>query len=419
MCYQNMFEEITPSAWVLIAFSFFCTFGVSVVFPYIPVHAQEIGIPLALIGNLVVVYYLLQAFARVPLGKLSDKLDYHRPVFIGSVCFVLSAIAFLASSQWWFLLFVGEFFLGLANSITWVTIPSFITNVPRAISVQTFALGVGWALGSPIGGYIKDAVGIEGVFSTLLVASILLCILSFLFYHYQSESQTFPRSVLYFFGKEWSLPMSLPLYPALSSYAEAWNLFKVNLELMYAALFSFLVFMTFGLGSSIVPLYFTEVGLSAFLIGILISLRTVTSTTIRLLYSRIVTRLGDRPTLGFATFFVGICMIALANTESTALLTLFSGMWGLSSGLYLPVVFNVIRKNTSKNERGLAMGIRGTLGTFGAAFGTWAFSGLAGFFSLSIALTLAGITAALGSILLSLFSSRMTGVGDSTGDVKK
>ncbi|MFP4631262.1 MAG: hypothetical protein ACLFN7_03810 [Candidatus Acetothermia bacterium] len=48
------------------------------------------------------------------------------------------------------------------------------------------------------------------------------------------------------------------------------------------------------------------------------------------------------------------------------------------------------------------MGIRGTLGTFGAAFGTWAFSTVAESLSLGSALLSAGVFAAVGSLALAV-----------------
>jgi len=393
--------HIERDAKILVVFSLFCTFGVSNIVPYIPIFGREIGMPVALIGNLVLLYYLLQAVTRIPLGRLSDLIGHHRPVLLGSLLYLSASLAFLLSIKVWPLLFLGEIFLGLANSITWVTIPSYITSSSNALPVYSFSVGLGWLIGSPTGGYIKDNFGMVWVFFTLTIVSLVLVYLSWLFY-FESSDMTRRESVRNFIKMSSVSPSSFPIYPSLKSYLEGWRLLKSNSELLFASLFSLIVFMTFGLGASVVPLYFSEIGVASFFIGILISIRVATSTFIKLACKRFTESFGNFRVLIFSTVFAGVFIVLVSLTESPLLLGIFSALWGLGSGLYLPIVFDIIGKNTEEEDRGIAMGIRGTLGTFGAAFGTWAFSTIAGSFSLSSALLSAGVFAALGSIVLGI-----------------
>ena len=391
--------RIEKDAKILIVFSLFCTFGVSNIVPYIPIFGREIGMPVALIGNLVVLYYLLQAATRIPLGRLSDLIGHHRPVLLGSLLYLFSALAFLASLKVWPLLFLGEILLGLANSITWVTIPSYITSSSNALPVYSFSVGLGWLIGSPTGGYIKDKFGMQWVFLTLVVVALILIYLSWLFY-FESSNLTRRESVRNFIRMSSVSPSTIPIYPSMKSYLEGWRLLKSNSELLFASLFSFIVFMTFGLGASIVPLYFSEIGIASFFIGILISIRVATSTFIKLTCKKLTHSFGNFRVLIVSTVVAGLFIVLVSQTDQFILLAIFSALWGLGSGLYLPIVFDIIGKNTEEGDRGIAMGIRGTLGTFGAAFGTWAFSLIAGSFSLGGSLLVAGIFAALGSLVL-------------------
>jgi predicted MFS family arabinose efflux permease len=158
--------------------------------------------------------------------------------------------------------------------------------------------------------------------------------------------------------------------------------------------------MTFGLGASVVPLYFSEIGIASFLIGMLISIRVATATFVKLTCKKLTKSFGNYKVLIVSTVFAGIFIVLVSLTSNFVLLAIFSALWGLGSGLYLPIVFDIIGKNTDQKDRGIGMGIRGTLGTFGAAFGTWAFSTVAGTFSLGQSLFAAGIFAGLGSLLL-------------------
>ncbi len=394
-----MFHHLEKDAKILIVFSLVCTFGVSNIIPYVPIFGREIGMPVALIGNLVLLYYLLQAVTRIPLGRLSDLIGHHKPVLLGSLLYLFSSLAFLASMKIWPLLFVGEIFLGLANSITWVTIPSYITSSSNALPVYSFSVGLGWLIGSPTGGYIKDAFGMEWVFLTLMVVALVLIYLSWLFY-FESRDLNRRESVKNFIRMSSVSPSTISIYPSLKSYLESWRLLRTNSALLFASLFSFIVFMTFGLGASIVPLYFSEIGVASFLIGILVSIRVATSTFIKLTCRKLTKSFGNYKVLIVSTVIAGVFIVLVSQTEQFLLLAIFSALWGLGSGLYLPIVFDIIGKNTEEEDRGIGMGIRGTLGTFGAAFGTWAFSSVAGSFSLSTSLLAAGVFAALGSIIL-------------------
>ena len=394
--------KFKKEVWLLIAFSTLCTFGVSSVFPYIPIHGQEIGIPVTIIGQLVVLYYLLQSATRIPLGKLSDTIGHHKPVLLGSVFFIFSSLAFIFSSKIWFLLFAGEFFLGIANSITWVTIPSYITNIEKAVPLYTFSMGLGWLLGSPVGGRIKDSLGMTWVFLTLFFVSLGLFVLSILFYRYETRKEEIGEADQKFLNLSKFAPQGIQLYPSLRSYVDAWRLIKTNKPLLIASSFSFLVFMTFGLGASILPLYFSKVGISSFFIGILMSTRTAASTAIRLTCERFVEWFSKMQLLVLGTALAGGSMIAITFFQSFHLLVLLSAAWGLFSGFYLPITFKIIGDSTNEKDRGIAMGIRGTLGTFGAALGTWIFSGVADSFSLETSLLFAGIVTIVGSFLLGL-----------------
>jgi len=396
-----MFHYLERDAKILIVFSLVCTFGVSNIIPYIPIFGREIGMPVALIGNLVLLYYLLQAMTRIPLGRLSDLIGHHKPVLLGSLLYLLASLAFLASMKIWPLLFLGEIFLGLANSITWVTVPSYITSSSNALPVYSFSVGLGWLIGSPTGGYIKDAFGMEWVFLTLTVSALVLIYLSWLFY-FESSELTRRESVKNFIRMSSVSPSTIPIYPSLKSYLEGWKLLRTNSALLFASLFSFIVFMTFGLGASIVPLYFSEIGIASFFIGVLISIRVTTSTFIKLTCRKLTESFGNYRVLIVSTVIAGMFIVLVSQTDKFLLIAIFSALWGLGSGLYLPIVFDIIGKNTGEEDRGIGMGIRGTFGTFGAAFGTWAFSAVAGSFSLSVSLLAAGVFAAIGSIVLGI-----------------
>lgn len=151
------------------------------------------------------------------------------------------------------------------------------------------------------------------------------------------------------------------------------------------------MFMTFALGSSLVPVYLSGIGISSFLIGILLSVRMGVATFIRLATNKVL-EIGDKvEVLVMGTLLTGLSIVLFTTTETLTVLIFLSVVWGVGGGLYLPIVFSLIADTTTENERGVAMGLRGTLGTAGSAIGTLIFFYLGGVFSTQLSLKLFGI----------------------------
>jgi MFS family permease len=150
------------------------------------------------------------------------------------------------------------------------------------------------------------------------------------------------------------------------------------------------MFMNFAMANSLIPLRFSDVGLSSFTIGLLLTVRSATSTTVRLLTEKVLT-VGRKATILVGlTVLTGLVILGFAVARSLPSLVALSIVWGLGGGLYLPVVFSLIADATAESERGVAMGLRGTLGTAGSAIGVIVFMPLADLTSIVTSLLLFG-----------------------------
>nr|AGF93192.1 major facilitator superfamily MFS-1 [uncultured organism] len=128
-----------------------------------------------------------------------------------------------------------------------------------------------------------------------------------------------------------------------------------------------------------------------------------TGSTIRLFVKRVKNRINKELILIATTLFSGIVLAFLSRLESQWVIIFLAVIWGLVSGLYHPVVFELIADGTIDEDRGKGMGIRGTLGTMGSFTGIVIFSNLAEIWSVRTSILLSGITGVIGVILIEVW----------------
>ncbi|MFW6196198.1 MAG: MFS transporter [Thermoplasmatota archaeon] len=366
------------SFWSLTAFALVSSIGSSMVMPYIPIYGKEIGMSVTLAGILVFVFYGMDTLARIPIGSLSGLIGYHRVVLSGGFSIFLASILYIISGPFPKLLFLAQLFFGIGFSVTWVTIPSYITLKKQSLAIYSFFVGVGWFLGPPLGGYIKDSLGMGDLFIGFFIHSVILIFISLIFYYVHRPKFDYGRKINNFSTE------------VATSYIEGKKIAMKGGRVVIAFAVSFVMFMAFSMAYSLVPLYFEAIGLISFQIGILQSFRQGSSTVVRLGLRKILNIADDVTVLTVGMFGTGISIILISMIESTLWLTVFSVMWGLSAGMYFPIVIDLIAKGTDEKERGVALGVRGTIGTLGSAVGVLLFSGLADTFSVHFSLGIVG-----------------------------
>lgn len=134
-------------------------------------------------------------------------------------------------------------------------------------------------------------MGMYGLFTVFLIISATLLALAIS--KERGEKQTQLESSE---GEESLTLLTSLLYLArwtFTSYSDAFDLLRTQEKVLIASLASFIMFMAFAMGSSLVPIYFSEIGLGSLLIGLLISIRTGSATLIRLTTGKIL-EIGKR-----------------------------------------------------------------------------------------------------------------------------
>ncbi|PTD93362.1 hypothetical protein C9439_08095 [archaeon SCG-AAA382B04] len=393
---------------VLIAFATLASISNSMLLPYIPVYAKaEAGMPLALVGYLVFIYYGTEMITRIPIGSIGEYSGHNTMVINGGLAILLAASLYYTSEIFWPLLFLGQIFFGIGFSVTWVTIPSFITKADSSLSIYTSIVGLGWLFGPLIGGSVKQGLGMEALFLLFLFFSIILFLMSMLFYYLVSKRNFLGEASEKTLKKRF--PTALTLFclveNTVGSFKESIKLIKRD-KILISILISFIMFMSFAISNaSVLPIFVVDyLGYSDFFVAIFVAVNTAAASLIRLKANYIVEKGGKVKTLLISTLLTGVIIVAVSYATNKFALLFLSSLWGIAGGLYLPVVFGLIADATHKEkERGLGMGLRGTFGTAGSAIGVLVFLNIGGIFDIKFALEVFGLFMIAFSVGLTIY----------------
>ncbi|MDI3502292.1 MAG: hypothetical protein PWR09_416 [Archaeoglobi archaeon] len=309
---------------ILTLFAGISSVAVSMMLPYIPLFAQESGLSLELIGYVVFTYYIVQVIMRIPIGSLSDALGDDRIILMGAISMLISPFFYLLSLRHPASLFIAQALLGIGHSVTWVTSPSLITKFRGPLHLYTFFMGLGWFLGPPFGGKLRDLFGMLPLF----IALFLLSLSSLIFAVILRRRMKVERRVH---------GIRKIAVLGLKSLGEALKLMRKR-EIFIASYISFIMFMSFGLGASLLPLYLSEIGLSSFLIGV--------ATSVRMGVSKESSHPSSLRTLHRSVNSSGFDDEELHSNTHT-LRNMGTWSWNLSSGCFL----DCCRFNRGERER--------------------------------------------------------------------
>ena len=388
--------------FILTVFATLSTMCSLMILTYIPLYGREIGMPVSLVGYLIFFYYGSEALIRVPVGSLADFFGYGKVIILEGFILMLSSVFYLLSVESWFLIFFAQVLLSFGLSITWVVIPSYVSKInddKESLPWYTFSLGVGLLLGAPLGGIIRDTWGMFQLFKVFLGLSLVMIVISLVFYFTGSGDN---------YGREFdSFSFSDLIKSLVNSYNLSFSLLVNNSKVLLAGSISFMMFMTVGMSNSLLPIYFSNIGFSSFVIGLLQTSRVTSSTLIRTQSQEIIDYLNVSSALILSIAMTGLAIFLISSTNILLLIIFISVMWGIGGGLYLPVVFNTIAIHTDQKYRDEAMGARGALSSLGAAIGVLIFSNLAQSTNIAFSLKIVGIMILIFSVVVLPFRNSL------------
>jgi MFS family permease len=369
---------------ILIVFTLsFTRYGM--VFPLVPLLAQDLGASPAMIGVIVGAFGILSFFLGIPIGGFTDRVGVKRALALGVLCNMASALL-LVRADHVLTLMASQVAGGLGFQLHIVASQAFIASFDSPLRREsefgylTFSASLGQSLGPVLGGVIASRFGYHGAFlASLLVSALGLMILGF-------RDSRGPRA-----PGRYSLWRDLRHAGALLS----------NSGMLALLAVTFVVIFTVSLRTSFLPVLLLERGSSEALVGLLISLFAATSTLIRFFTGTLLRRFSRRGMLALALLAValGVGLIPMLSSVFTVALALC--IFGFGFGLAQPLSMVMVADLTDPRHSGLSMGIRFMSITLANILGPVLLGVVVGGFGLHAAFYVAGLfVIAIGGYIL-------------------
>jgi MFS transporter, DHA1 family, multidrug resistance protein len=186
--------------WPLLA-CWFATFGgcvgLGMFVTYVPLHGRDQGLSVAQVGLLFTVQGLLNALARIPFGRLSDRVaDRSHPVVAGLACFAFAIAGFgIASNLLSFMIPAG--LVGVSMAVAFTAIGALISEVVKpesrglAMGGYNTSIYFGMMLGSMMMGPVIREIGFKHGFFLVGCLNLITTALFFVvFYHARHRPKT-------------------------------------------------------------------------------------------------------------------------------------------------------------------------------------------------------------------------------------
>lgn len=178
----------------------------------------------------------------------------------------------------------------------------------------------------------------------------------------------------------------------------------LNAYTAIAMLASFAVLFADGARTTFFPVFMTERGYAATVIGFFLSLRALFSMSVRIFMGRAIKAAGGRfPALVFSILVMAVGIGITPLCTGYALLAANAALVGIGLGLAIPLSMATVSEGAAPEDRGVVMGIRLSGNRLAQLINPIFFGVIAQGFSLSLSFVAGGALLALCAIPIALF----------------
>lgn len=321
----------------------------------------------ALIGVLAALFAVFGAMTSVGIGRWIDRIGPRTPMLVSIAMMVAGAgLAF----AWRDLtaLFIVAIIVGTFYNFFFIAQQRLVGEYGRPEDrVANFSrVGLGFSAASFLGplvtGFAIDAFGHSNTFALLAVLPLV------------------PFTVIWFNRRVFPGAGKRPAKEVPSQTGGVLQLLRgKNLRRIYAV--SVLSASTWNIYLFLMPIYGTQIGLSASTIGVIIGSFSAGTVVVRVLVSLLTRRFTPWQMLIIALVFSGISFLGFPAMTSVPMLTLFSFWLGMGLGVSGPVSLSLLHDASPPERIGEVVGLRVMMmngsqtvvplaaGAAGAAFG--------------------------------------------------
>lgn len=323
-----------------------------IVFPLVPLYAQDLGASPSVIGLLVGAFSLAPVFLSVPAGGLADVFGVKRMLVVGVLCNVVNGVLLLLVRSLPGLV-LAQVVGGLGFQFHVVTSQAHVCRLPvaqqreKGFSLITFAASLGQTLGPVLGGFLAGRFG----YMTAFLVALLLSVAGL--------------AALWFRQAQGPTPASYSLRRDLAQARVLLADSRIRAVLVFAGTAIFAV----SLRMSFLPVLLSDRGFTATLVGLLIGVLAGTSTLVRPFVGHLLEAFDRKTILAVAAVTIVVGAGAPPLLSSGLPLAIAISIFGIGFGLNQPLSMVMVADVSDPEGAGVAMGLRFTVLTFATMLG--------------------------------------------------
>ncbi len=355
---KNPFGYFPSDIWLVTVIGMLNWMGFSIGLPFFSLYLyQERGIPMTVIGLIILLIGVVSALSQVYGGMLTDRFG-RKPLLVWSM--VLSCITFIvltflisALAPVWLLviIFIASYVLMTLIRPTLSTVVTDLAErdkLTKAYGLLKAGINVGWASGPAIGGYLLTIVTYEWLFG-LATLTALIPLLITVFLLHESLENSDEKDII---GIK--------------------NIGKVvkNSNFMMYIIITFLLLIGFGQMVSTLSVYSVDfAGFTTAQYGSLLTLNGIIVVLLQYPMASITSKRPKYKVLITGSLLVFAGLITFSWVGSYVLAVLAMVMLSFGEITFSPVALSVVSDIAPKRQRGLYMGTFSLSETLGHATG--------------------------------------------------
>ena len=333
--------------------------GFGLVIPVLPIYAEDLGATALVIGLIEASFSAAQFYFAPFWGALSDRLG-RRPVLIISIGVMAISYLILANASALWLLFLARAIAGIgaANvsiANAYVSDISPVDKRARNFGIIGAAMGLGFIFGPPLGGFLKDFYGMDGVGYAAAAFTGLNLILAW---------TLLPESIS---EKNADRPLfTTPLREFKSIFPRKALRSLLITHLIFMGAFSMLQMTASLLWNNRYMLREVEIGYTFGYIGLCIVIIQ------GLLLGKLTLRFGEKRLFVAGNFLMAIGLISMPYVPVALFVPV--GLIGLifiafGSAFFTPTLSSLLTQNAEDDEQGKVLGLMQSMGSLGRIIG--------------------------------------------------
>ncbi len=336
-------------------FLFMTDLIIGTISPTLSLFASSLGASLTLVGVLATTLGLARFGSSLALGALSDRRGRKNILMAGMALMGLAALLYAMTSHPYALLLVNALF-GMSFVASLTVALAYIADLVAArvrslvFGVVTTAMGLGFSIGSFMGGWLTARWGYAGAYLTALAIAVIA--VTVIWRGLPASSGSPQRSEVN--GLSWWRQIGVML---------------ANPMIVAACLGTIIANLIFGgLIVTFFPLYAQGLGLSQAGVSSLFALRTLASTLARLPAGILGTRLPVHWLMFNALLLATLVALVLPQFAHPTGWMLLLSCEGIAFGLFLTAGQTTVAAQANESNRGAVVGVYMAAASVGDSF---------------------------------------------------